>query len=364
MSVDPGFNPDHVLAVSIPLPTSRYPQAAQEAAFFQRLLDRVRSLPAVRSAGVVTDLPLFGGNSTGFDVEGRPLSAPSERPMTEYRSASPDYFRTMGIQLLKGREFTAADKVDAPPVAIINETLARRYFGNQNPIGKRIGLSRPIDWREIVGVVRDVRNYGLAEEVKPECYLPHLQNAPDYLAGTASWMIMVVRTETDPLEQAGAIKTELQKIDKDQPISKIRPLHDYLALSVAQRRFNMLLFGLFATLALLLAAIGIYGVISYSVAQRQREVGIRMALGAQRSDVLCLIVRQGVGPVFLGLILGLGAATLLTRFMRSLLFQVNTVDPAVFLGVAFLLMLIAFAACLIPARRASQLNPIVALRME
>ena len=180
LEVDPGFRPDHVLTVSIPLPVSRYPEAAQEAAFFQRLLERVRELPGVGAAGAVTDVPLFGGSSTGFDVEGRPPAAPNERPMTDFRAATPDYFRVMGIDLAAGRDFTTNDKADAPPVAVINETLARRYFGKENPIGKRIGLSRPTDWREIVGVVHDVRNYGLASEVKPECYLPYLQNGPDY----------------------------------------------------------------------------------------------------------------------------------------------------------------------------------------
>jgi len=364
LEVDPGFRPDHVLTVSIPLPASRYPEAAQEAGFFQRLLARVRELPGVRAAGAVTDVPLFGGSSTGFDVEGRPLAAPNERPMTDFRSATPDYFRTMGIDLAAGRAFTTNDNADAPPVAVINETLARRYFGKENPIGKRIGLSRPIDWREIVGVVHDVRNYGLASEVKPECYLPYLQNIPDYLAGSASWMVMVVRTEADPLGYVTAIKEAVQKIDKDQPIASIKPMTAYLAQSVAQRRFNMLLLAIFAGLALLLAAVGIYGVISYSVAQRQREVGIRMALGARPGHVLLLIVRQGMRPALLGLVAGIFAAAVLTRYMRSLLFQVSTNDPLVFIGVALVLALVAAVACFLPARRAAYLDPVVTLRSE
>jgi putative ABC transport system permease protein len=364
LKVDPGFRSDHVLTVSIPLPASRYPEAAQEAAFFQRLLERVRELPGVRAAGAVTDVPLFGGSSTGFDVEGRPLAAPNERPMTDFRSATPDYFRAMGMGLAAGRDFTTNDKADAPPVTVINETLARRYFGKENPIGKRIGLSRPIDWREIVGVVHDVRNYGLASEVKPECYVPYLQNGPDYLAGSASWMVMVVHTESDPLGYVAAIKETLQKIDKDQPIASAKPMAAYLAQSVAQRRFNMLLLAVFAGLALLLAAIGIYGVISYSVAQRQREVGIRMALGARPGHVLALIVRQGMRPALIGLVAGTFVAAGLTRFMRSLLFQVSANDPLVYIGVALVLALVAAAACFIPARRAAYLDPVVTLRSE
>jgi putative ABC transport system permease protein len=318
----------------------------------------------VRSAGAVTDVPLFGGSSTGFDVEGRPRAQPNERPMTEFRSASPGYFQTMGIDLVAGRTFTPDDRADAPPVALINETLARRYFGKETPLGKRIGLSRPTDWREIVGVVRDVRNYGLAEEVKPECYLPYLQNAPNYLAGSASWMVMVVRTESEPLGYVAAIKGALQKIDPDQPTASIRPMTGYLAQSVAQRRFNMLLLALFAGLALVLAAVGIYGVISYSVAQREREVGIRMALGAQAGDVLALIVRQGMRPALLGLLAGVLVAAAMTRFMRNLLFQVSAIDPFVFGTVAFVLTLVAALACLIPARRATRVDPAVALRSE
>jgi putative ABC transport system permease protein len=320
--------------------------------------------PGIEAAGVVTDLPLFGGSSTGFDVSGRPLSAPTERPLTEYRSASPEYFRTMGIDLIAGRAFTDEDKAGAPGVAIINQTLARRYFGNENPIGKRIGLSRPIDWREIVGVVRDVRNYGLAADVKPECYVPYLQNSPNYLAGSAAWMMMVVRTESAPSGYVAAIKREIQLIDKDQPISSMKPMMAYLEESIAQRRFNMLLLGLFATLALVLAAIGIYGVISYSVAQRTREFGIRIALGAGRADILALMTRQGMRPALLGLVIGLAAAAATTRFMASLVFQVSVTDPMIFAVVALVLALVALAACLLPARRASRVDPIEALRYE
>ena len=364
VDVDPGFRPDNVLTVSIPLSASRYADPQRQAAFFQRLLKQARELPGVQSAGVVSDLPLFGGSSTGFDVSGRPEASPSERPLTEFRSASADYFRAMGIDLIAGRTFNDGDKAGAPGVAIINQTLARKYFGTANPIGQRIGLSRPTDWREIIGVVRDVRNYGLAAEVKPECYLPYLQNSPDYLAGSASWMVMVVRTDAAPTGYIGTIKRELQLIDKDQPISSIKPMTAYLAESIAERRFNMLLLGIFATLALVLAAIGIYGVISYSVAQRTREFGIRMAMGAGRGNLIALIMRQGMRPALLGLVIGLAGAAATTRFMSSLVFQVSVTDPGIFLIVALVLGFVALAACLVPARRASRVDPMVALRYE
>jgi putative ABC transport system permease protein len=270
----------------------------------------------------------------------------------------------MGIDLIAGRTFTDQDSRDAPPVAIINETLAKRYFGNESPIGKRIGLSRPTDWREIIGVVRDVKNYGLAADVKPECYVPYLQNGPNYLAGSASWMVLVVRTESDPSGYAAAIKREMQLIDKEQPISSLRPMTAYLAESIAQRRFNMFLLGVFATLALLLSAIGIYGVVSYSAAQRTREFGIRIAVGAGRSDILRLTTRQGMRPALWGVIIGLAAAAGTTRFMASLVFQVSVTDPLVFVLVAIFLVIVALLACVLPAYRASRLDPVVALHQE
>ena len=364
LDVDPGFKPNNVLTVSIPLPASRYADGQKQAAFFQRLAKQVSELPGVKAAGVVTDLPLFGGSSTGFDISTRPPWSPTDRPLTEFRSASGGYLQAMGIELIAGRTFSEQDRQGAPPVAIINQTMAKRYFGGESPIGKRIGLSRPTDWREIVGVVRDVKNYGLAAEVKPECYVPYLQNGPDYLAGSASWMMLVVRTEGDPAGYINAIKHEVQLIDKDQPISSIKPMTAHLADSIAQRRFNMFLLGVFAALALLLAAVGIYGVVSYSVAQRTREFGIRMALGAGRSDILQLTTRQGMKPALIGLGVGLVAALATTRFMASFVFQVSVTDPIIFGLVAFVLVMVALIACVLPAYRASRVNPVVALRYE
>jgi putative ABC transport system permease protein len=364
LAVDPGFRTENVLTVSLSLPTSRYADGQQQALFFQRLLERIRELPGIQAAGAVTDIPLFGGSSTGFDVEGRPAAPVGDRPFTEFRSASPDYFNAMSIPLLKGRSFGSQDTADAPGVAIINETLAKQYFGNENPIGKRIGLSRPIDWREIVGVVRDVRNYGLDVEVKPECYIPHLQNKPEYLSGSASWMMLVMRTASDPLGHVAAIKGQVQLLDKDQPVASVRPLQYYLAKSIAQRRFNMLLLGVFASVALVLAAVGIYGVIAYTVTQRTHEMGIRIALGARGADILKLVFKHALLTTLTGIILGLAGAFALTRLMRSLLYQVAPTDPFVFLGLTFLLIVVAVAATYMPARRATRVDPIVALRYE
>ncbi len=364
LSVDPGFNPGSVLTAFVSLPPSKYPEPQQQAAFFQQLIERTRNLPGVLSAAAASDLPLFGGNSTAFDVEGRPPSAPGQRGLIDYRMISPEYFQAMGMRLMKGRAFSERDTLDTPQVVIINATTAARFFPNEDPIGKRIGLSGPTDWREVVGVIGDVRNYGLDAEVKPEAYIPFLQNAPGYLAGVASAMNVVMRTANDPLSAGPAFRSVVQSLDKDQPISVISTMESQLAESVAQRRFNMLLLAVFATLALLLAAIGIYGVIAYTVAQRTHEMGLRMALGASRADILKLVFAHAMLRTFAGVALGLAAAFGLTRLMSSLLYDVAPTDPLVFAGITALLVLVALAATYIPARRAMKVDPMVALRYE
>jgi len=255
------------------------------------------------------------------------------------------------------------DTEDAPGVVIINETMAARFFAGEEPIGKRIGLSgNPRDWREIVGVVRDVRNYGLDADVKPEVYVPFLQNAPGYLAGVASAMTIIVRSINDPSALTNALREQVQVLDKDQPISEIRTMEWYLSDSMAQRRFNMLLLGAFAGLALILAAVGIYGVIAYTVTQRTHEMGIRIALGARGTDIFKLIFGQAMLTTAAGLVIGLGAALGLTRLLQTLLYQVTATDPVVFVSITLLLLLVAMAAAYIPARRAMRVNPITALR--
>jgi putative ABC transport system permease protein len=363
LAVDPGFKPDHVLTAFVSLPVSKYSKREEQAAFFERLIERLRALPGVSSAGVVTDIPLFGGSSTGFEIDGRPAPLPGQRPMTDYRMISPDYFNAMGMRLVKGRAFSRHDTEDAPGVVIINETMAARFFHGEEPVGKRIGLSgNPRDWREIVGVAGDVRNYGVDADVKPEAYVPFLQNAPGYLAGVASAMSVIVRSHNDPSALTVALREQVQALDKDQPVSEIRTMEWYLSESMAQRRFNMLLLGAFAGLALVLAAVGIYGVIAYTVTQRTHEMGIRIALGARDGDILKLIFAHSMLTTLAGIVIGLGAALGLTRLLQNLLYQVTATDPFVFGTIPLLLLLVAMIATYIPARRAMKVDPITALR--
>jgi putative ABC transport system permease protein len=362
--VEPGFNAENTLTMVVSLPTTRYAEPGRQVAFFRQAVERVGNLPGVDAAGVTTNIPLFGGNSTGFNVEGDPPYAPGQRPLVEYRSVSPGYFRAMGIPLLRGRTFNEQDGGDAPGVVIINETLARRHFPGEDPLGKRLGFSGPTDWREIVGVVRDTRNYGLDEEVKPEAYMPYTQSAPGYLAGSISGMILVARTASDPQGMSAAIKREVQGLDGNLPVYNIKTMEQHLAESTAQRRFNMLLLSAFAGVAVLLAVFGLYGVMSYMVSQRTREIGLRMALGAQARDILGMAVRQGVVLILIGIGVGLAGALALTRVMSGLLYGVDATDPATFAAIVLLLAFASLIACYIPARRATRVDPLIALKYE
>ena len=337
LAVDPGFKADHVLTAFVSLPVSKYPKREEQTAFFDRLLERLRNVPGVSAAGAVSDIPLYGGSSTGFDVDGHPEAAPGQRPLTDYRLINPDYFAAMGMKLVKGRAFSRYDNEDAPGVVIINETMAARFFAGEDPIGRRLDLSGdPKDLREIVGVVGDVRNYGVDAEVKPEVYVPFLQSAPEYLSGVVSAMTIVVRSAIEPTALGTALREQVQALDKDQPVSEIKTMEWYLADSMAQRRFNMLLLGAFAGLALVLAAVGIYGVIAYTVTQRTHEMGIRIALGAKGGDILRLVFGNAMATTLTGIALGLGAAFALTRLLRSLLYQVSPTDPVVFAAIPLL----------------------------
>ena len=363
LAVDPGFKADHVLTAFVSLPVSKYPKREEQTAFFDRLLERLHNIPGVSAAGVISDIPLYGGSSTGFDVEGHPEAAPGHRPLTDYRLINPDYFAAMGMRLVKGRAFSRYDTEAAPGVVIINETMAKRFMAGEDPVGKRLALSGdPKDLREIVGVVADVRNYGVDAEVKPEVYVPFVQNAASYLSGMTSALTVVVRSSIEPTALGATLREQVQLLDKDQPVSAIKTMEWYLADSMAQRRFNMLLLAVFAGLALVLAAVGIYGVIAYTVTQRTHEMGIRIALGARGGDILRLVFSNAMVTTVAGIFIGLAAAFGLTRLLRSLLYQVTATDPFVFATIPLLLLAVAALATYFPARRAMKVDPITALR--
>jgi putative ABC transport system permease protein len=361
-SVDPGFRTDNLLTMSVVLPPQKYPDQARRAAFYTDMISRVEALPGVRSAGVTNWIPLvMQGDSNGYTIEGQP--APTGKPhIIVTRIVSPHYFGTMGIQLIEGRVFEEGkDRVDSPCVAVVGEAVARKYWSGQSPLGKRLSpgtVESEADWCQVVGVVKDVRQMELAAESKPQLYFTYDQAtffAPRYL---------VVKTDGDPLALAGAVRKTVWDVDRDQPVSNVRTMEDVLAESLARQRFSTLLLGVFAGVALLLAAVGIYGVMSYSMAQRTREIGIRMALGAQKRDVLKLAVGQGVKLVAIGVGIGLVGALALTRVMTSLLYGVSATDPVTLVTISLVLVAVALLASYIPARRASKVDPLIALRYE
>jgi putative ABC transport system permease protein len=360
-NVNPGFDPKNVLAATVGLPDVKY-SSEKQIAFYRELLDRIRALPGVKRASAVLPLPLSQDRfRLTFEIEGRPLPK-GDHPASEYRAVGLDYFGAMSIPLLKGRDFTLRDDKKAAPVIVINEAFAEKFFPGEDPIGKRIMPSIAVDdtepaMREIIGVVGNVKHLKLSGEDDPEYYVPHAQIPLDA-------MTLVVKSDNDPRGLIGAIQNEVRALDKDLPVFNIKMLDDYVASSVAQPRFNTLLLAIFAGLALILTAVGLYGVMSYSVAQRTHEIGIRMALGARAEDVLKMIVGQGMALTLIGMAIGLCAAFALTRLMASLLYGVSATDPATFAAVAVALAAVALAACYIPARRATKVDPMVALRYE
>jgi putative ABC transport system permease protein len=359
-NVNAGFDPHNVLTMRIGLPGRRYKEPQQQATFFRELTQRVGALPGVESAGAALTLPLDGVNSFGrsFIPEGR-LLTPEESFQTLYVAVAGDYFNTMRIPVKAGRSFTDHDTAETLPVVIINETAARRAFPRQDPIGKRIMMWRDEKVaREIVGVVGDVKASTLDEEVQSQVYVPHAQDAG---WGTLS---LAVRTKGEPEALTSQVRGVILSIDKDQPAFDIKTMDEVFSESVAKTRLIALLFGVFSVFALLLATVGIYGVIAYSVAQRTHEIGIRLALGAQRRDVLRMIITQGMILALIGAGLGLLGAFATTRVMRNLLYGVSTTDPLIFIGVPLLLTLVALAACYIGARRATKVDPMIALRYE
>jgi putative ABC transport system permease protein len=360
--VNLGFDPSQVLTLTVELPEARYREGRQIINFNQELLRRVEGLPGVRSAAMVFKSPLSGDPSTTFEVEGQAPPDNSHRLYAGARVSTPGYFRTLGIPFVSGRDFSERDEEKSAPVIIINETLAECYFPNQNPIGKRlrpeiaIAPSGP-PWREIIGVVGAVRHGGPGKEPRPEFFLPHTQMP--FLTLTT-----VVRVAGDPLAMVGAVRKEVRALDGELPVGRVKTLDQYLTESVAQPRFNTLLLALFAGVAMTLTAVGLYGVMAYSVSARMREIGVRVALGARRHDVLRLVISQGMKLTLIGLAIGLVTALALTQLMAGLLFGVTPTDPATFALIALLLAGVAMLACYIPARRATKVDPMVALRCE
>jgi putative ABC transport system permease protein len=363
LAVPKGFNPDNVLTLVLSPSYAKYPPGSpQRRTYFQESLTRVQTLPGVQSASLTSFLPLAGsGGNRSFKIEGRPPFEPGKEPSAQDNLVSHDYFRTMGIEMRAGRAFTEQDGVEAPPVVIINETMARRFFPNENPIGRRFVWSpTPLT---IVGVVGDTRHFGLDQDVRPEIYWPYLQ--------TRNFVMrLVVRASSDsssPANLSGlaaAIRNQVRAVDLNVPVNQVVTMDERLSDSVAPRRFQTLLLSVFAAVALIIATVGVYGVLSYAVGQRTHEIGIRMALGAQGADVLRLVVGQGMRMTLIGASLGLVAALALTRVMKNLLFNVSATDSATFVSITLLLVIVALLASYIPARRATKLDPLVSLRNE
>ena len=362
--VDTGFNTGNALTMKMVLPMPKYAKPEARRAFYDEVLQRVEQLPGIESAGVITFLPLsFNGMNFSFSVEGQTQPSDMKLPFALYRVVSPDYFRAMGIPLLRGRFFEANDNAGSQPVVLISQRLAEQYWPNQDPTGKRLKIG-PIDspnaWLTVVGVVSDVRQTGLYGDPRMDLYVPYAQERRGFVTPRD----LVLRTKGDPASVAAAVRQAVWAVDKDQPISNVQTMDEVFSAAVSRERFQMLLLALFAALALVLACVGLYGVISYAVAQRTHEIGVRMALGAQPLDVLRLVLRQGMVLTIAGLLVGIAVGLVATRVLSDMLFGVTPRDPLTFVGVPLLLLLVAFFACYIPARRATRIDPLAALRCD
>jgi putative ABC transport system permease protein len=355
--VEPGFESQNLLVLTVHLPETQYAGNPQLTEFFRQVLEGINSLPEVRSASAVLGVPLgkFGGTQS-FIIEGRHDPPPRPIPEANLQVVTPEYFRTMSIKILLGRDFTPSDGTEASKVAVINQTMSRRFWPNESPLGKRISIEAE-EWIEIVGVVSDVKNSGLESEPKPELHFPQ----PQFPLRFAD---LVVKTESDPLRFVGAIRSEVRAVDADIPVYDIKTMAQIVGESVARPRFSTLLLGVFAAVALVLAAVGIYALMAYSVSQRTHEIGIRTALGARAPDVYKLVLGHGALLTLIGLAGGLTAALALTRVLSSFLYGVSARDPLTFVGVCTLLAMVALGASYVPARRAVEVDPLVAIRSE
>jgi putative ABC transport system permease protein len=362
-SVAPGFNPQNVVTLRVDLPEARYKTVKPQTQFREQVLENINSLPGVEAA-MVSEMPLSGNAlNHNFVIEGRPPITPGEEPELYSRSVMGEYFKVLAIPLLQGRVLTRDDRAGTPLVGVINDSMARQYFRDQNPLGTRIRWARSegVEWITIVGVVGNVRHFGLANSEEPAIYTPYAQSGQDW----KRWSEIVVRgpgrTEPGLIAQ---LKSMVWKVDPSIPVTKVRSMSEVMSVSLAEQRFNTLLLGVFAGVALLLASVGLYGVLAFSVAQRTREIGIRMALGAQTRDVLRLVLRQGLTLSLLGIAAGICVSLAGTRVLAGLLYGVAPTDPVTFAAIALLLVAVALAACFIPARRAMKVDPMVALRYE
>ena len=363
--VPPGFQPDHLFVADIPLSLTAYAKPEDRYQFFDRLVERARTLPGVRSAAAASFLPVSGGGSViHFNITGRPPKSPREFVAAGYRTITPNYLETLGVPLLQGRLFTRADNDHSPAVVVINATMVHTFFPNENPLGKRLQLGalpdQQVPTMEIVGVVGDVLP-GLGTDPQAEMYLPYRQ--ADLILPVFQ-LSMVMRTAGDPVLQTAALRSALAEIDPNQPLVRVRTMEENMATTVAQPRFRAWLIGIFAMLALVLSAVGVYGVMSYTVTQRTSEIGVRVTVGAQPQDVFRIIVGEALRLALVGVGVGLVAAFALTRLLRSFLYGISAYDPLTFVGVSVLLTLVAVAASFFPARRATLVDPLVALRYE
>jgi putative ABC transport system permease protein len=356
--VSPGFNTVRLLTLETELSSRRYTNQTQRLQFYDQVLERVRALPNVRSADVVNLLPLTGLSSDwSFDIEGAEPLPPGRMRLAEYRVISPDYFSTMGIPVKQGRAFEPTDLGHGRKVAVVNETLVKRYLTHMNPLGRRLNFDGETNWIEVVGVVGDVKHFTLKEEARPMIYQPIAQDC---------WhrMSVVARTAGEPLAVARAVQEAVWQVAPDQPVARVRPMEVWLAESVSVERFSAWLLLSIASIGLLLAAIGLYGVLSYVMGQRTHEIGVRMALGAQVADVLGLVMRQGIKLAAIGLVAGFLAALAVGRAIHGLLYQMSVTDPLTYVLVLVVLALTALLACWFPARRAAKVDPMEALRYE
>jgi len=360
-NVQPGFAPERVLTAEIGLPEQKYKDDRQIADFYRQIIARVKTLPGVESVGAVSHLPLSGAEEIdGFTIEGREDPESGLVQSADFRVIAPEYFQSLNIPLIRGRYFNEGDQADATHVMIIDETFARRFLPGEDPLGKRIdedGSRTPHSFFTVVGIVGSIKHSKLNAEARPMMYVSYEQS------GWSS-MTLTVRAAGDPNTLAAAVRREVLSVDKDQPVTKISTMAETFSQAVAPQRFNALLLNLFAVVAMILAVVGIYGVIAYTVAQRSHEMGIRIALGASHRDILRLVVGQAMLTTLIGVGLGLAGAFALTRLMSTLLYDVSATDPAIFAGVALLLALVALFASYLPARRATKVDPMVALRYE